>query len=86
MEPSHTTSAEATNQDLLSLYKRILPEINEQVVQCINQCNWQANQVSKLFFMKVDEAYLKAPKKILFVGRETFGWYTAGKDWLVYCR
>ena len=67
-------SAESMNKALSSLYESRLLEINEQIAQCIEQCNWSANGVSKLFFMKVDEAYVKATTKILFIGRETFGW------------
>ena len=40
----------------------------------IEKDGWQKENVSKLFCMKVNEEYVKATKRILFVGRETFGW------------
>lgn len=67
------------NKELLALYESRLPEIYDQIAQCIEQCGWPRREVSKLFFMQVDEAYVNAPTKILFVGRETFGWGTP--DW-----
>lgn len=67
-------SAESMNKALLSLYESRLPELNQQVEQCTKKCGWLANTISKLFLMKVDQEYEKAPIKILFVGRETFGW------------
>jgi hypothetical protein len=67
-------SAESMNAALLSLYESRLPELNQQIAQCVVKCSWPADKVSKLFFMKVDQKYEKARIKILFVGRETFGW------------
>ena len=67
-------SAESMNKALLSLYESRLPDFNKHIDQCIEKCGWNPGEISKLFFMKVDEEYEKAPKKILFVGRETFGW------------
>lgn len=64
-------SAESMNQALLSLYESRLPEL----YKLIDQCGFETDKIiSKLFFMQVNEAYMNAPKKILFVGRETFGW------------
>lgn len=65
-------SVDSINAALHSLYESRLPEFNEQIEQCINECGWE--EVSKLFFMQVDEDYLNAPTKVLFVGRETYGW------------
>ncbi len=62
------------NKALKALYESRLPELTDQIDRCIEQCHWPAGEVSKLFFMKVDEAYVNAKTKILFVGRETFGW------------
>lgn len=67
-------SVESMNKALLSLYESRLPELNQQIEQCLEKCSWPADKVSKLFFMKVDQEYEKAGTKILFVGRETFGW------------
>ncbi|MCK8490484.1 hypothetical protein M0L20_01400 [Spirosoma sp. RP8] len=66
-------SVDSINVALRSLYESRLPEFNEQIEQCINECGWE--EVSKLFFMQVDEDYLNAPTKVLFVGRETYGWW-----------
>lgn len=67
-------SAESMNKALLSLYESRLPEINQHIEQCINKCSWDPGEISKLFFMQVEEDYANADTKILFVGRETFGW------------
>ena len=67
-------SAESMNNALLSLYESRLSELNQQIEQCMEKCGWKPKEVSKLFFMKVDQEYEKAHTKILFVGRETFGW------------
>ena len=69
-----TDSAESMNKALLALYESRLPELNQQIEQCMERCGWKPGEVSKLFFMKVDQEYEKARTKILFVGRETFGW------------
>jgi hypothetical protein len=57
------------NSALLDLYTEYLPEINK----LIKSCNWPSG-VSKPFFMHVGEEYARAPNKILFIGRETYGW------------
>lgn len=76
-----TPSAEVMNEALRDLYENKLVELTPGIARYINLCGWNEDQVSKLFFMKVDEAYAKAPTKILFVGRETFGWGERGYDW-----
>ena len=68
------TSAEAMNEALLSLYESRLPKINELIAKCIEANNWDTSKVSKPFFMKVEEEYTDAATKVLFIGRETFGW------------
>lgn len=73
-------SAESMNQELSKLYESQLPKIQEHIDKCIETEGWKVEDVSKLFFMKVDEAYIDAKKKILFVGRETFGWGTYNRD------
>lgn len=64
--------AKSMNEDLLSLYAYALPTFYEQIQYCIEQCLWE--NVSQPFFMHVDDEYVNASTKILFVGRETFGW------------
>jgi hypothetical protein len=67
-------SADSMNQALRSLYENRLPELVEEIEACIGKCEWDRETVSKLFLMNVEEEYATAPTKILFVGRETFGW------------
>ncbi|QKZ15000.1 hypothetical protein [Spirosoma sp. KUDC1026] len=62
-------SADSMNSALLTLYTEYLPEINK----LIKSCKWESG-VSKPFFMHVSDEYIHAPHKILFVGRETYGW------------
>jgi hypothetical protein len=72
-------TVESMNAALLSLYKSLLPELNELIGRAIKEDQWPVDKISKLFFMQVDEAYIKAEQKVLFVGRETFGWCNYGE-------
>ncbi|TAE27799.1 MAG: hypothetical protein EAZ91_15515 [Cytophagales bacterium] len=72
----NTSIPNVVNQELRTCYETWLPTLNAQIDLCIQQCNWPKDQVSKVFTMSVDDAYLEVSPKIMFVGRETAGWHT----------
>ncbi len=78
MTPSTPQSiAESMNNDLQRLYDLHLPEIR----LLIDKCDLTSNgELSQIFAMYVDEHYVQANQKILFIGRETFGWYNYDTD------
>lgn len=65
------------NNDLQRLYDSHLPEIR----LLIDKCDLASSgKLSQVFAMHVDDHYMQAKQKILFIGRETFGWYNYDKD------
>ena len=74
------TSTKMMNEQLVDLYEEYLPKINKEIENCIAMCNWNKNDISKLFFMHVSDEYVKAKTKIMFVGSETHGWDVRRED------
>lgn len=63
------------NNELRACYERWLGLLNNQIEICSLQCQWPKEQISNIFTMCIDEAYVNTSRKIMFIGRETFGWY-----------